>query len=91
MTTLTINDDSLEARKFIEYALSLPFIEVDNRIRKEKKLTRKEVDLLCIPGLARTVEDISAAADQAVEDFRAGRTTSHEEMKKKIALWRKLG
>jgi predicted transcriptional regulator len=34
-----------------------------------------------------TVEEFRAAVSEGMEDIRAGRTVSHEEIKKRIATW----
>ena len=77
--TLHITADSPEARSFIKHAKSLPYVEV-KRSKKEEVFER-------IPGLAYTREERIASALRGMEDHRAGRVISHEEMGKQIASW----
>ncbi len=71
-TTFQVNSDSIEAVKFIEFARTLPFV-------KEKK-TKKEEPFEQIPGLAYTAEERIASVLQGLEDYRAGRIVSNEDM-----------
>ena len=64
MTTLHITADTPEARKFIAFAKTLPFVE-------EKKL-EKERDFERIPGLAYTREERIASVLDAEEEYRVG-------------------
>jgi hypothetical protein len=74
MTTLQINANTPDAMRFLEYARTLPFI----REKQEESLER-------IPGLAYTHEERIASALQGLEDYRAGRVISNEEMGKWIS------
>jgi hypothetical protein len=77
MTTLQITAETPEARKFIEYALSLPFI----REKKEKKAKVKEEIR------PMTMEEFNADIDRAMEDYHAGRYITSAELKKQMASW----
>ena len=79
MTTFRITSDSPEAIKFIEFARTLPYVE-------EKK-SRKSPAPDRIPGLAYTREERIAAALQGLDDYRAGRVISHENMGRLIDSW----
>ena len=69
MTTLIIHEDSAEARKFIEFAKTLPFVE--------EEITGR------IPGLPYTKEERLAAIRRAEEDYAAGRFVTSDELKAK--------
>ncbi len=64
MTTLHITADSPEARKFVAFAKTLPFVE-------EKK-PEKNRDIESIPGLAYTREERIASVLDAEEEYRIG-------------------
>lgn len=61
MTTLHITADSPEARKFIAFAKTLPFVEA-----------KTEKDFERIPGLAYTREERIASVLDSEEEYRAG-------------------
>ena len=68
MTTLIIHEDSAEAKKFIEFAKTLPFVEEEIPER--------------IPGLPYTKEERIASVRRSVEDYRTtGKTYTSEELK----------
>lgn len=79
MTTLIIQDSSSEAKKFIEFAKTLPFV--------------KEREPECIPGLPYTMEERIAAIHEAETNYKQGVPgISHEEMvdkmQKKMDSWK---
>jgi hypothetical protein len=74
MTTLQITVDTPEARKFLEYARSLPFI----REKREKK--KEEIRPM-------TLEEFYADVDHAKEDLKAGRYVTTAELKTRMASW----
>jgi hypothetical protein len=75
MTTLHITADSPEARKFIAFAKTLPFVEE----KKSKTKTAFER----IPGLAYTREERIASVLEAEREFRAtGISFSQENMER---------
>ncbi len=77
--TLQITSDTPEARSFIKHAKSLPYVEV--------KKSKKEDTFERIPGLAYTREERIAEIDRAMEDYRAGRYISHEEVFAPYRKW----
>lgn len=79
MTTLIIRENSPEAKKFIEFAKTLPFVE---------ESTSDD-----IPGLPYTMEERIAAIREAEVNYERGVPgISHEEvterMQEKIASWK---
>lgn len=81
-TTLNITSDSPEARKFLEYALSLPFVEKIKGETREKSQFVLDYEASLKP---MTMEEYHAMLDEAEDDFRNGRVISHEEMGRWIA------
>lgn len=72
MRTLQIIGESPEALKFFEDALALPFV----RVREEN-----------VSFNPMTVCEFNEKIDRAMEDYRAGRAVSSEEIRKRIASW----
>ncbi|MDL2251416.1 hypothetical protein LJC12_01035 [Odoribacter sp. OttesenSCG-928-J03] len=70
MITLIINENSPEARRFIEFAKTLPFVRDESAVER-------------IPGLPYTREERIATVHCAEEDYIAGRYKTSEEMKAK--------
>ncbi|MDR2912205.1 MAG: hypothetical protein LBV38_02735 [Alistipes sp.] len=77
MTTFQVDASSVEALKFIEFARTLPFV-------REKKTKRKSTDETIQP---MTLEEYHAEIDRSLEDYRAGRVISHEELKNEMNRW----
>jgi hypothetical protein len=78
MTTLHITADSPEARKFIAFAKTLPFVE-EKKPGKEKAIER-------IPGFAYTREERIASVLRAEEEFSAnGISFSQENMERWVS------
>ncbi len=73
MTTLIIRENSPEAKKFIEFAKTLPFVE-ESRDEDEEEFER-------IPGLPYTKEERIASVRRSMEDIRAGRVYSAKEVR----------
>jgi predicted transcriptional regulator len=62
---------------------SFPFIgEAKAKHTSPRPLYREEEDIQ-----PYTKEELNAMLDRSLEDIRAGRTVSHEEVKKRIAAW----
>jgi hypothetical protein len=40
-----------------------------------------------IPGVPRTIEELNASIERSLEDIKAGRTISLEELEKEIESW----
>jgi hypothetical protein len=79
MRILQIICDTPEAIKFVEYALSLPFI-----CEKKEETTAEHTP----PCSYATVEEFRAAVFEGMDDIRAGRSISHEDMGKHISQLR---
>jgi uncharacterized protein Yka (UPF0111/DUF47 family) len=65
--------------------MATPQIAGDSRRIVHANRAHDEIPFERIPGLAYTHEERVAAALEALEDYRAGRCISHEEMGKRIA------
>ena len=87
MTTMIIEENCSQAKQFIKYARTLPFVKVEEN-KAEAKSKWDEITLERIPGLAYTKEVRIARARNAMERYRCGeRGITQEEMKKETALW----
>lgn len=75
-TTLQIADTSPEARAFLEYARTLPFVTEKSRAAIGEDIT------------PMTTEEYHARIDRSLADIRSGRTVSQEEIDKRLAGWR---
>ncbi len=76
MTTLYIKDNTPEAKNFVKYAQTLPFVEKCDDEAFEP-----------IQGLARTPRECLNAIDEALNDVREGRVYSSEEVFKPYEKW----
>lgn len=97
MITLIIHENSPEAKKFIEFAKTLPFVEEsiqeiasvvrEMEIDYERNATKiSDEDMHPVWEVSprrMTTEEYREKAEQAIKDVREGRTISHEELKKR--------
>ncbi len=79
MTTLQIVGNSPAAVKFLEYARTLPFVREKPERAKKSQLPQHVLDYEANLK-PMTMEEYNAMIDEALEDFRAGRHISQEEM-----------
>jgi hypothetical protein len=68
MATLLINDEDAQARNFLNYALTLPFVSL---AQKDESPCRY------------SAEELEQRALQGIQSYKNGNVTSHEEMKKR--------
>jgi hypothetical protein len=69
-----------EATKSADIVGAIPFI----REMRERRVRRKALDATLRP---MTMEEFRADIDCAMEDYRAGRTITSAELKKRMASW----
>ena len=86
--TLQIIGNSPEAMQFLENARTLPFIRViGDRSTSRKELAEDDIPFERIPGLPYTHEERLASVRRSMEDIRAGRVISHEDLMKEARTW----
>lgn len=76
MTTLTIKDNTPEARKFLEFARTLSFVK--DTTATEAKNT---------PPCQYTVEELRAHIDESMESYRRGEVIPHDEVFMRFRKW----
>jgi predicted transcriptional regulator len=84
---LHVKTKSVIFAKKTDTIMATPQIAGDSRRIVHANRAQEEIPFERIPGLAYTHEERVAAALEALEDYRAGRCISHEEMGKRIASW----
>jgi hypothetical protein len=71
MATLYINDADVAAKNFLNYAMTLPFVNIAS-----------VDDYLC----RYSDKELKSRALQAIDSYRQGNVISHDEMKKRFAV-----
>ncbi len=81
-----ITADTPEAMQFLENMRTLPFVREIRRGRS-RRAEDNAIPFERIPGLPYTHEERIASVRKSMEDHRAGRVISHEDLMKEVRTW----